>query len=81
MGTFTFHKEEKPLVTNCCLSLSWVEVWPDEEEIKKGAKGGTLCYGCNKVKPNNLHRITLEEYRKVFNRPNITHREFNNLYQ
>jgi hypothetical protein len=78
--TFQWHKLDRPLVTNCCTSLNWVEVFPDEEGIKKGVQGGTLCGKCKKVKRNNVHRITLEEYRTVFNRPNITHREFNNLY-
>lgn len=76
---FVWHKPEIPLVTNCCLSLAWAETFPTAEGLRRGVKGGTYCYQCKEVKPNNVHRITLEEYRQIF-RPDTTEEEFNNLY-
>lgn len=57
--SYEWNEQELPLITKCCRSLKWVETF---SESKGG--GGTLCYKCKKVIPDNVRRMTEEEHEE-----------------
>jgi len=75
---FKWHEPPPPLVTKCCVSLSWSEV-----QSEPPGNGGTYCYKCKTVKQDNVREITPEELEKVSIIAEMTplHEEYQRLMQ
>ena len=59
-----FAKLRKPHVTKCCSYPKWCET-----------TGGTFCYNCKQIIPNNLRQLTNEDMKDN----NLTEKEFNEM--